>query len=578
MQNGHTFDPLTARRSHLLDVVANAITLRTDLMRRLGDPRRDVEAECGHHSLSQYISAEEYQQYYDRDPIAARVVEVLARESWQVQPLVYEEESSEKATALEEAWDALSQGLRGEQSWYADEAGSPIWDYLQRLDELSGIGQYGAMLLGLDDGLPLNQPVRGFAESGSAAAGKVKTADGFVWSAPSTNDAIVPYRMTVNAEATSGRKLRYLRVFPETLAEITRFESNPTSPRHGQPIEYLLTFNDPRSGWAASGFGMGASTQTVHWTRVIHVADNLSSSEVFGRPRMAAVIDRLKDLRKVYGSDAEAWWKNCIMRIFFITHPELGADVEVDNAGIKDAMENMENGLQRWMSLNGMSPSTVAPSIADPTDHINVQIEAICIRLGIPKRVFMGSERGELASSQDDAAWNDRLKFRQQNHITPRIIIPFVDRLIACGVLPKPGGSKVEKTNGKAGKAPPAAKAGYHIEWPDLTSETTMEKADVAVKKTSAMAQYVSGGVEALMEPLDYLTRVLGMEDAEAEAVIEAAETAQEEKMAEREEEADALGMEKEAPPGFVKPEPEAPSPPVKVKPGEKLVRPENVK
>lgn len=43
-----------------------------------------------------------------------------------------------------------------------------------------------------------------------------------------------------------------------------------------------------------------------------------------------------------------------------------------------------------------------------------------------------------------------------------------------------------------------------------------VEQADVAVKRTEAMSKYVAGGVEAIMEPVDFLHRVLGFTEEEA--------------------------------------------------------------
>jgi hypothetical protein len=116
----------------------------------------------------------------------------------------------------------------------------------------------------------------------------------------------------------------------------------------------------------------------------------------------------------------------------------LGGDVTIDSDDVRDQIENYINSLQRYLALTGMSAHTLAPQVSDPSSQIDKHLEAICIQLGIPKRVFMGSERGELASSQDDASWNDRLKARQNGYITPRIIVPFIDRLISVGVLPEP--------------------------------------------------------------------------------------------------------------------------------------------
>ena len=90
--------------------------------------------------------------------------------------------------------------------------------------------------------------------------------------------------------------------------------------------------------------------------------------------------------------------------------------------------------------------------MVDPSPQIEAQIDAICVQIPIPKRIFIGSERGELASSQDKGSWNERLEARHNNYLTPRVVATFVDRLITLKVLPEP----VE----------------YQIEWPNLNDLT----------------------------------------------------------------------------------------------------------
>lgn len=470
-------------------LTANVLSFRQDYIRQFTDPRRNINDECGY-PLNP--TSQDYQTLYEREAIAARVVEVLSKESWQVQPCIYEDEDPNTITDFEEAWDGISKQIRGEQSHYQDEKGSAIWEYLQRVDEQSGIGQYGILLIGIDDGLPLDQPayMQGAPqESVSVPAGT---------DAQYFAEFTTPYS-PATASKPGDRKLLFLRVFPEALVQITQFEYDPTSPHFGQPNMYLVTFNDPRQ--QQGGIGIPLASKNVHWTRVIHVADNLASSEVFGVPRMQPVLNRLLDLQKVYASDGEAYWKNCLIKLLLETHPQLGGDVDVNTSEIRDNVEQFMNSLQPYLGLAGMSGKTVAPSVVDPTAHIAVQIEAICIKLGIPVRVFKGSERGELASSQDDAAWNDRLKQRQNGYLTPRVIVPLIDRLIAMGVLPEP--------------------EGYTVWWPDLTSQTDGDRADVAVKRTAALAQYAQGGVDSIIPPMDYLTRILGFEEEEAATILQ---------------------------------------------------------
>src|SRR6185369_1537296 len=101
----------------LYRLINNAMTGRQELFRQFFDPRRDITDECGYPKNLEGISAQEYQDLYNREAIAARVVEVLPRESWQVQPTVYETEDANDVTAFEEGWDNLSRSLRGENSY-----------------------------------------------------------------------------------------------------------------------------------------------------------------------------------------------------------------------------------------------------------------------------------------------------------------------------------------------------------------------------------------------------------------------------------------------------------------------------
>jgi hypothetical protein len=496
------------------DLIANALLERSELIDTLIDPRRDIDAEC-HYPSTGEITADQLKNMYGRDPIACRVVQCLAKQSWQVQPSVYEAEDPEIKTAFEEAWDSLQPMVSG-KSWYKSEEAGSVWEYLIRADILSGIGHFGVLLMGFDDGKDLQEPVEGAMvtndcyltkteednlyrlpdlnvqektvlnnlarqrefvlnymqaqedkkyqqqekKQGTALFGDTSS------SAPADDDKQFSQGFGLKGEAeykpspmgtdqqyfgvqfgpseqpatetTSKKKLKllFLRPFDESLVQIVRYEWNINNPRFGMPVMYRITLNDPRE--QHSGVGLPMATVFVHWSRVIHLADNLNSSEIFGTPRCRPVFNRLLDLQKIYGASAEGYWQAAFTGLALETHPQLGGDVTIDSDDVRDQIENYINSLQRYLALTGMSAHTLAPQVSDPSSQIDKHLEAICIQLEIPKRVFMGSERGELASSQDDASWNDRLKARQQGYITPRIIVPFIDRLIAVGVLPEP--------------------------------------------------------------------------------------------------------------------------------------------
>jgi hypothetical protein len=628
-------------------LVENAIASRTEFINRMADPRRNLDADCGYPQPNE-LTPWFYRDLFDREPVAERVVSLMPRECWQVSPQVYESEDADDVTPFEEAWDNLSKQLRGSSSYFQDEEGSPIWEFLHRVDKLSGIGSFGILLLGFDDGRPLHEPLEGLVSKvpvGNAheeshvrvsyeeveyskrfheGTGKLLTTnlarpstggqyyrDGQLLSLSSlgTEAQYLEPKLGDSSEYPAvkpygkERKLNFIRAFDHSLVQVSTYESNMLHPRFGQPTMYRVTLNDPRE-FQGVGAGLSLATVQVHWSRVIHVADNLNASEVFGAPRMRPVVNPILDIRKVRGAGAEGYWNAGLPGLAISTHPQLGGDVPVDESSFKDMMENYRHTLQRYLLLVGMDAKTIGPSMVDPTPYVNVLTEAICVQIGVPVRVFRGSERGELASSQDDSSWNDRLRHRQNSYVTPRIIVPFVDRLIQAGVLPVPKAKKVdyegrlrskklsqESKGGEAGAVPGQPKGqfpgkgapvspsvnrylynkdgevvgvetrgGYSITWPDLDSLSEKDRATIFSTYMTGLAAYVSGGIENLVPPKSMLTHFAEFDEEEAQAIMDEGFRHQEEQLdihedlAERAEEQDLV---KTPPTGFEeKPEP----------------------
>lgn len=440
----------------MLEVVANALYHR--LLRGRGldpDRRRDIEAECGHPKT---FSAAEYADLIDRDAIADRCNAIIPAHTWALWPQVYEDENEGRVTPFEAAWDAVGKSLAG-GSLLAEESGAAVWPWLAEADVLCGVGRFGLVLLGLDDGMPLAERPR----------------------------------------RRAGQRLTYLRAFGEHHARINQYDRDPSSPRYGQPTEYLIDLRDPA---ANPDDPRAVSSEKVHWERAIHVVDG--PGPVFARPRLKPLLPRIMDLRKVLGSDAEGYWQWGFPSLVLETPPEFGSDVAVNDQKAKDEIEKFINGLQRWFLSRGATAKTLNPSLADPTPHVMTQLQAICTHLDVPMRVFLGSERGELASSQDARKWHETLRACRRA-ATLRLAAPLVDRLILLGVLPAP--------------------QRYYVWWPDGETQTEAEKAAVALSRTQALVAYVNSLMNrVILSPLDYLTRFHGFTTDEATAVIDAAE------------------------------------------------------
>lgn len=418
--------------------IQNALTTRTAWLRKLLDPRRDVMAECGHPEI---IEVKDYAFSFERGDIANRVVTLFPEESWSTSPAIIENEE-EVETEFETKWKEMEDNFR-------------IWSYLQRADILSGIGRFGVLLLGFGDGLDLREEVTG-----------------------------------------TDNELIYLRPFEENLVDIAEVETDVKNPRFGLPKIYNIRFVDTTT---AHGAHETAQAVAVHWTRIIHLADNRQNSDVYGTPRMKPVFNRLLDLRKIAGGSGEMFWKGGFPGIALEAN-DPDNEVVLDKDATREQMDSYMNGLNRYIALVGMTAKSLAPQVADPSDHVEVQMKLIAATLGVPWRIFIGSEAAQLASSQDMISWNSRINRRREEYISPFIIRPLINRLMDFGPLPL-----VEE---------------YDIKWEDLNSPTDDEKASVAEKRTNALAKYVQGGIDAVVPPFHYLTIILGMDDEEANAIL----------------------------------------------------------
>lgn len=467
-----------------LGLIANATSI--PLLNRVRgstspDRRRNINHACGYPDGQ--LTIKHYQDMYDRDPVAARVVEVFPRETWQVFPSIYEDEDPDTWTPFEESLKALVKRSRGERCYFGGEKGNPLFVKMREADEKCGIGSFSVILVGIDDGKDWNEEAE-FREEGDNSPGDPD-------------------------------KLLYLKVYSESECEIKEFEKDKNSPRYGQPVMYSLDLSFSSNEGSREHTPVEESESVdVHWTRVIHI----SEGDVFGTPRMQQVYNNLYNLQKIAGADPETFWLAAYSGLVLKSPPAAGGRVKIDNQSIKDMLEKRNNSYDKDMILNGMEADTLHPSFEDPSSHIDKQLELITIRIDCPKRVFAGTEEGKLAGGQDSSKWHKKLIYRQDNVCTPKVVVPVIDRFILLKLLSPPG------------------EDGYQCWWPDLEAQDDQAKATVAKLWTEAMKLYVDSGLDLLMSPLQFWTLIMGFDEKEAQSIIEEAEKYGEEKMEEEEE------------------------------------------
>ncbi len=463
---------------------------RVNALRFLFDPRRDVDTECGYPTS---ISELAYRTMYDRE-LGRRVVNVYPEETWKRLPKIFEDPDPDKSTPFEDTLDEMEQRHH-------------LLHYMQRVDELSGVGHYGCILWGLDDGKIMDEPVDGYDKWDENTLG-MKLQPSLTtgpYNMPTYEvPGAIPPKQAAPAKGNK-RTVLFIRVLDESLIKIAAYERNVNHPRYGLPTHYLITLTDINLMDTSSLTPPTDLIQMrVHWSRISHIADNRKTSEVLGTPRQEPVWNRLCDLRKVMGGSGEMFWRGGFPGISLETQPGM-ENAELDVHRTREMMHDYMNGLQRYLATTGMSAKSLAPQIADPGSSFDVQVKAICITLGVPYRVFMGIEEGVVSGDQATEAWAGRLANRQTRYVTPMLINPVIQRLVDYGVL-----------------EPTAKPRGWQVEWPDLMEMSADDKAATAAKRTTAFKDYVQGGVDVLIPPLEYLTTICGLTEKEARAIVKA--------------------------------------------------------
>lgn len=406
--------------------LASALLGRAELIARMGKTygtSRDVYTALGYNKTPVFG---DYHARYERQDIAKRIVEAAPDATWRGRPTVVESEDEE--TKFERAWEALVDNL-------------DAYHFISRADRISGIGEYGILLLGFDDAAKMEQPVE------------------------------------------SAKNLLYLHPYTQQTATIDRWIKDIKDRRYGLPEMYNVNLSNADK--------TGHSSIRAHWTRVIHVAEGLYENNVYGTPRLRPVLNRLQDLELISGGSAEMFWRGAFPGYGFKN--DEGADISPQTlSDLQDEIEEYVHGLKRYIRLQNMSVEDLTVQVADPSKHFEILVSLISSATGIPKRILLGSERGELSSTQDRENWADRIQERRENYAGPRIIRELIDRLTSVGVLPEPVN-------------------GYEVRWPDAHVVSEADAAKVAETKAKALAAYASAmGADSIVPPDIFLTRFLG--------------------------------------------------------------------
>lgn len=346
---------------------------RLHIAQRLGqtfEGERDLYATFGYRKTVEF---DDYLSYYLRGGIAGKIVDLAPQASWRHAPIIRSENQE-----FVDAVDELNKRVK-------------LFAHLAKLDEISGIGQFGVLVIGTRGGLMTDTP----------------------------------------ENLTGPEDIVYLRALHQGSVTIQKFEEDQTVPRFGLPTLYEIEL--------VSRTGRSSSTATrshlLPWRRVIHVAENTLEDEVLGRPRLARVLNDIDSLFKVTGGSAELYWQI----IAGIMHADIGENVAVNDGDLEKFEEKYQaalHGLNRLVQTRGIDLNRITGQPTDPSGTYDALKQIVAAGAGFPERILFGSERGQLAGDQDAREWQARVAARNEQHVEPVLIRQTLDRFSELGALP----------------------------------------------------------------------------------------------------------------------------------------------
>ena len=365
---------------------------------------RDLYAVFGYKTQ---LSEADFRLKYIRQDVCSRVVDAPPSATWSSPPTMIDADKK-----LIDAWEKVVEDVN-------------MWTTLYRVDRLARLGHYSLLFFGFND------------------TGKVER------------------------QASGVNELLYVKSYGERLVDQITLIGDTHDKRYGLPKTYKIKFDDPNRTSIVNGSTTvsGLNDQEVHHSRVVHVVDNPLEDEIFSTPIVEKVYNLLDDLLKVVGGTAETYWLTANRGM----QADIDKDMDVDPKDAEDLSDEIDDythQLRRIIRTRGVKLKVLDSDTPSPEQTFNMQMALLSGTTGIPQRILLGAEAGQLASEQDRANWADRIEERRILLAEPIILNPTVTQLQAAGVLPK---------------------GEFKWEWPSAFLMSPLESSQVMAQKARAI-------------------------------------------------------------------------------------------
>ncbi len=354
----------------------DALVSRMQLAARAGiqfDGARDLYTVFGYKKV---LSPNDFMAKYIRQDITSRIVDAPPGATWSNPPTIKGNDT------LNEEWQTLVKKTK-------------LLGALHRADRLARLNPFSIVLFGFSGGGSLKKPI------------------------------------------TRAKELLYVRAFGTRQIEEIAYNTDPKNPRFGLPETYRIKFDDPATK-SMSGSKLTTTKikdLVVHHSRVVHVVENPLEDTTSGTPIVEKCYNLLDDLLKVCGGTAEMFWLTGNAGL----HADIDSEMEIDPAdaaALSDEITEYQHQLRRVIRTRGVKLNTLQSTVPDPKANFEVIMSLLSGTTGIPRRILLGSEAGQLASEQDRANWAERIEERRVLSTNPGILDPTLELLQRVGLLP----------------------------------------------------------------------------------------------------------------------------------------------
>lgn len=376
-----------------------------------GDTLHNVWVEFGYPATLTFFN---FWQMYRRSGIAKAVVELVPDTCWLTNP-----EVKSKDAAFTRDFETLVDNRK-------------LWQRMKAGDTRNRVGRYSALFMRVRDGLNLAEPM----------ADSLPGVNALVEIVPLYESQLIP--------ATT--------------------DQDPQSERFGMPLTYY--FNSNAEG---NRNPQVAAAATVHWTRVIILAEGADNGGIYGISELEAPWNSLMDLRKISGAGAEGFYKNAAQNIIFeLADPKT---TKVDKSAIEGFSDNYNEKVRASFLKSIVAPymkaNNLQSTLVNPKDFYFNSLYDVAAAVKIGVTILIGQLTGRLASDEDNNAFRTMCQSRRTNFLTESIdtVIQWCQRY---GVL---------------------VQADYDIEWDDLLSANQTDKLLDAKQMTEINKNsFMSGG------------------------------------------------------------------------------------